>query len=293
MIQLKLNKYLGEIKVSNQKTYFTTPTGRLVSGSVSQGNDKDYQGKPLTDSNGQPIVKYYIGVAIPKTAGVDWKQEAWGQQIMAVAQTNPAYATSVDPATGMPFQGKAFAFKVTDGDSTIPNQNGKKPCDQEGYPGHWVLNFSNGFAPKACNQDGTAYLPDPEAIKRGYFVQVYASIGINNDNRNPGVFLNHEIVSLQFHGEEIHGGADASAAGFGGGAMPAGATAIPAGAIPAAPVGQNAAPAPQAAAPAPANDLVQQPAAEPSYNVNGTVFTKAQLIASGWNEAQIAALPPA
>jgi len=54
----------------------------------------------------------------------------------------------------------AFSWKVTDGDSPLPNKKGKRPCDQTGYAGHWVIWFSQGWLPKRVNADGTVELPE-------------------------------------------------------------------------------------------------------------------------------------
>ncbi len=194
---------------------FTSPVGRLVGGDVYTGNTTDMEGNPLVvksgANKGQPRINFYIGVAVPKNPNVPWEYEPWGQIIMQVALT---VQNAFDPATGQLYPGRDFAFKVTDGDSQIPNKKNKRPCDQEGYAGHWVLNFSNGFAPKGCNADGSEILPNG-AIKRGYFVQVLCSVIANANSNNPGVYLNHEAVALAGYGEEIFVGADTSKAGFG------------------------------------------------------------------------------
>jgi len=303
--------------MSNQeKVTVRFPPGRIVSGDVYKGNTTDIQGNPLvikTGPNaGQPKISFYIGVAIPKTAGVPWENEVWGQQIMNVARLGVPNA--FDVTTGQLVPGRSFAFKVTDGDSQIANQNNKRPCDQEGFPGHWVLNFNNGFAPNPVNQEGDKIV-EPDAIKRGYWAEVYASITPNTDQRNSGVFLNHEVVSLAGYGQEIHGGIDAKTLGFGQTALPAGVSATPVAsataiATPAAPVQQVAAPVQQVAAPVqqvaapvqqvaapvqPATDLVQAPVVaapvqpvEDSFNVNGNVYLRSQLMAMpGWTEEMV------
>ena len=87
-----------------------------------------------------PATEMYMGVAVPKTVGVDWKQEEWGQQI--VAEANAGWANGEPNAL-------TFAWKIIDGDSTIPNQKGRIPNQREGYPGHWVMGLSTMFNVKA------------------------------------------------------------------------------------------------------------------------------------------------
>lgn len=335
---------------------FTSPAGRMVGGDVYKGNTTDAQGNPLVYKSGanigQPKTNFYIGLAVAKNhqyminqqtgleltpaeiqGGIQgipmvynsWEETPWGQLIMQVALTGVPNA--FDPATGQVFQGRSFAFKVTDGDSQTPNQNNKHPCDQEGYQGNWILNFSNGFAPKVCNKDGSAYITEEGAVKRGYYIQVLCNIGANNDTRNPGVYLNHDLVALAGYGEEIHSGVDASQAGFGGGALPAGASATPLGGMNQqqqamgqqngqvnagqtinqqqanqVAMGQQNAPvntqttlgSGNVAPPPPATDLIEQqapPQLEAQYIYNGQQYLESALLAmSGWTPAHLAGL---
>ncbi|RLD19446.1 MAG: hypothetical protein DRI71_11815, partial [Bacteroidetes bacterium] len=229
-----------------------------MAGDVYKGMDKDSNGAPLLIKSGpnmgQPTVKFYIGVAIEKThiyqinpqtgeeltqveiqSGVQgiptqfnfWQETPWGRKIM-----NVAYATNgplFDQQTGLLIAGRSFAFKVDDGDSTQPNSKGIAPFTRQGWAGNWVIHFSNGFAPKTYNADGTQPLTE-QVIKKGHFVQINASINGNTNQQNPGVFLNHNMVAHSGYGEEIISGPDASTVGFGGGgAAPAGMSATPVG----------------------------------------------------------------
>ena len=66
------------------------PIGRMVCGSVYQGNNKDAEGNPLVikkgPNAGQPRVDYYFAIAIPKGAETHWNQTPWGQIIYGVAR---------------------------------------------------------------------------------------------------------------------------------------------------------------------------------------------------------------
>lgn len=245
-----------------------TPTGRLVAGNLYKGSDKDAEGKPRLVKNGpnvgQPSVQFYYALAIAKTPGKMWWDEPWGALIyqagaaafpQSVAGFAQAFATNPMAAAMYP-----FAWKVKDGDSQMPNKKGKRPCDQEGYPGHWILSFTSGFAPKIYNANGTEQITAPDAVKIGYYVQVSGNVVGNDSPNQPGVFLNGTMVALQGYGPEIVSGPDASAVGFGQGPLPAGASAVPLGAMP------SSTPAvPGAAVPTPATPAV--PGAVPSVPV--------------------------
>ena len=302
---------------------FTTPIGRLVSGDVYHLNEETFNGKPVLNDKGEQKTSYYIGIAVPKHPGVTWEMEPWGQLIMQVAkQGNPG---CFDPNTGQLYPGKEFAFKVNDGDQAFPNRNGRIPVQQEGHAGHWILNFKNGFAPKTCNADGSQLLLDP-VIKRGHYIQVKASITANTNQLNPGVFLNHLMVAHSGFGPEIIGGPDpkemAASAGFGQSPAPQGMSQTPVGgmATNAAPVQnmqqqpvQNMQPAydmvqqsqnmqqqpvqnmqqqpvQNMQQPQPAYDMVQQPQqVEESYNVNGQIMTRSQILSlPGMTEQSLA-----
>lgn len=240
--------------MSNAKaTFFTSPIGRLVWGSTSKPQTKDADNKPLVIKTGpqagQPTQRYAFGLAIAKGPETHWNQTPWGALIW-----NTAIAAWPQGQTGAP----SFAWKVTDGDSTVPNKRNNKPCDQEGYKGHWILSFSSSFAPKTYNATGTEPVP-ADSIKTGFYVQVAGSVAGNDSTQNPGVYLNHSMVALAGFGPEIVSGPDPTAAGFGAGvAAPAGMSAVPVAGLP------TGAPAPVAAVPLPvAAPAVPLPAPTP------------------------------
>lgn len=221
------------------KVNITSPVGRIVMGSLYDPSTTDAEGKPLvvkTGPNaGQPRVNYFFALAIPKGAEPHWAHTPWGQQIWNVG--NQAFPNAA--------QSPAFAWKIEDGDSQIQNKKGRKPCDNEGWPGHWILKFSGGFAPKVYQQEGAGYVQvmQKDFCKPGYFVEVAFSVDGNGSQSQPGVYINHSMVCFRAYGPEISFGPDVSSAGFGQSALPAGASMTPpAGAIP----------MPQAQAPAPA-----------------------------------------
>ena len=203
------------------------PIGRLVGGSLYEPNTTNMDGQPLVYKTGkrigQPRVDYYIAIAIPKT------QQHWAHE---VDHTNPrvgAWGAKIWEA-GHKFWGDiagqkpSFAWKIIDGDSTAYNDANppRRPCDMVGYKGHWVISMTRSEAPQIVNADGSAFILEKNAVKRGYFVQVAATITSNNSDTKMGIFFNHDAVSLQFQGEEISFMPKPSEMGFGGGVAPAG-----------------------------------------------------------------------
>jgi hypothetical protein len=275
---------------TENRTEILTPVGRLVMGDCSKPQTKDADGNPLLyksgASIGQPRVNYYVGVAVPKT------DPTYGVMYNKIYNEAKISHPNLFDASGNCINPK-FAFKIIDGDSQIPNEKGKKPCDREGFPGHWILNFSNGFAPKCYINENGAYaeIPDPSAIiKRGYYVQVYGTVKGNGNTSKPGVYLNHSMILFCGHGEEIISGPDVNAVfGTTPSALPQGASATPlAPQIPLATPG-SIAPAPDflvPPTPAPA------PAVPVTYLVNGVTYSVEQLKAAKWTDEQIAALKP-
>jgi len=239
-----------------QKVNITSPVGRIVMGSLYDPSTTDAEGKPLvvkTGPNaGQPRVNYFFALAIPKGAEPHWAHTPWGQQIWNVG--NQAFPNAA--------QSPAFAWKIEDGDSQIPNKKGRKPCDNEGWRGHWILKFSGGFAPKVYQQEGAGYVQvmQKDFCKPGFFVEVAFSVEGNGSQSQPGVYLNHSMVCFRAYGQEITFGPDVASAGFGAAPLPAGASMTPpAGAIP---MPQAPAAAPAGYAPPPAPGVM--PAAAPT-----------------------------
>ncbi len=239
-----------------QKVNITSPVGRIVMGSLYDPSTTDAEGKPLvvkTGPNaGQPRVNYFFALAIPKGAEPHWAHTPWGQQIWNVG--NQAFPNAA--------QSPAFAWKIEDGDSQIPNKKGRKPCDNEGWRGHWILKFSGGFAPKVYQQEGAGYVQvmQKDFCKPGYFVEVAFSVDGNGSQSQPGVYINHSMVCFRAYGQEITFGPDVASAGFGAAPLPAGASMTPpAGAIP---MPQAPAAAPAGYAPPPG--LPQVPGVAPA-----------------------------
>jgi hypothetical protein len=220
---------------------FLTPVGRLVQGSATKGRTTDFAGKPLTDAKNQPRTEYFIAVAIPKT---DPGVAALLETIRAEAREGFPSLFRADP-NGPP----TFAWKITDGDSRVPNRSGVIPADHEGFPGNWIFKFSSGF-PFSCFSKGAAsQLTEPDAIKCGYYVRVAGNVAANANAQYPGVYLNARGIELVGYGPEIQSQGDAGAAfrEAPAAALPPGASPVPIAGTPPAGMMPGGAPAtPQA-----------------------------------------------
>lgn len=299
------------------------PPGRMVQGDLYKAHTTDMQGNPLTTKSGPNVgkerVEYPFAVAIAKTPGVThWGLEPWGVKILA-------FGRQMWP------QGQAesskFAWKIVDGDSREFNE-GTPPrrwCDHEGYPGHWVVKFKSGFAPKIYDVEGNV-LGQVGYVKCGYFIEVLGTIDTNENAGKPGIYINHSMVAFRGFGPEIKSGPDFKTSGLGQSALPAGASAAPVGNAtlpsqlpataapggPPPPPASAAAPPPAAAAPTPvqpapgflapppaaagapppppaAAAAPPPPAAGPQMTAAANGVPYASFIAKGWSDAQLRA----
>lgn len=198
------------------------PTGRVIGGDLYKMFPRtDNFGKPKVKADGTPDLQCNFGVAIQKEPGMThWSQTVWGAQVVEVGRA------------GYPKEHAypGFAWKITDGDSLVPNRKGRIPAEQQGYAGHWVIWFSQGWLPKLVSADGLVEL-GPNAILPGYYVRVLSDVKANAPSPSPGVFVNPRGVALMAEGEvlETMGGVDTSVFAT----VPAGA--LPVGARPVAP----------------------------------------------------------
>jgi hypothetical protein len=222
---------------------FTTPVGRLVYGSPTRRNPvTDNHGKPVMQADGvTPATEINFGIAIPKQGEQFFQQTEWGAKIYEAVKSGWQRGEE---------QRGDFSWKVTDGDSNIPNKKGNIPCQKEGYAGHWVINFSTRLTVKLYDyihsQGGEIF--EDGTIQTGHYIQVYATAEPNNKNnpnvQTPGVYLNPVYVAHSAYGPLIQTstGPDVDTVGFGGGQLPPGATTTPqgnGGFNPAAPQGGN------------------------------------------------------
>src|SRR5208337_1391178 len=277
--------------MTEQYEFLTPVGGRLVAGSLYQPQTTNVDGKSLIDKKGQAYVKYFIAVAIQKGNEKHWSETEWGSKIWQAGHAlNPTSARS-----------PVVAWKVVDGDSTVPNQKGITPAEREAYPGNWVLSFSNGFPTNIYNfSDGTQRIVTEENfVNRGDYIQVFANIRDNGSPRNPGLFLNQSMIAFNAYGERLSYMPDVEDVGFGQGQLPPGASLTPLSGMttPAAPTSAVSAPPPVMPKPivvTPHTAILIPPAAPtppmPIVSASPRMSTKAQgssyeqLISVGWTD---------
>lgn len=255
----------------SQRQEILTPVGRLVQGSLYQGQTTDLENRPLVYKDGtkagQPRTDYFFAIAIPKGSETHWRETQWGSIIWQKGQSDFPKGQANHPS---------FAWKIIDGDSSIPNKAGRIPCQREGFARHWVLNFSSSFAPSIYNADGTKQLLEPNAVNLGDWIQVFGSVVGNDAEQQPGVYLNHSMVAFAGYGERIIIGPDAKSVGFGNQPLPTGCSPIPLaqGFNPATPV--------ISAPPVPHTAILNPVARIMTPKANGATYE--QMIKNGWND---------
>lgn len=193
------------------------PVARVIKGNPYKQRPKlDNMGKPKIGKDGQPETEYFVMVAVPKTPGVaHWGSEPWGRPIWDFG--NQVYPKVAEAPT--------FAWKVSDGDSAVPNKKGKANNALIGAPGHWLVNLSRwgGLGPfKIVNSDGSAYLLDEGVVQAGDLVEVPLTIRSNAPSPSPGLYLNAEVIAFVGYSPlgRIAQGVDPKSLGLGQSARP-------------------------------------------------------------------------
>jgi hypothetical protein len=270
--------------MASARTDILFPVGRLVGGNLYQGKNTNSKGEPLVYKTGpdvgKPRSEWYFAVAVPKTPGQHWAQSEWGQKMYAAGAA--AFPTV--------HQSRDFSWKIDDGDSNEPSLKGNVPSQREGWPGHWIIHFSNGKAPKVYQQPTPgAYVEMTEqgAVKPGYHIQVFGDCMGNGSAQTPGIYVNHNMVLFIKPDAEISFGPDAAAV-FGGSpvtqALPGAASfpfqPPPVAAAAAPPVVPN--PAFLAVPPAPVPVAPPAPVRKLTAKAGGATYE--QLIAAGWTD---------
>ncbi len=274
----------------------------LIEGRIVQGHP--ITRKPVTKDNAagvaEPVIdqtsglqatETFFAIAIPKNGVADWRQTPWGQQI--------AQQALADWPTGE--HGAAtFAWKIHDGDSTVPNRRGKVPNQRSGWAGNWIISLSTRLIVRAFHvgkYDPTQQIQNENEIKCGDYGRVLVQVKGNAPAQSPGMYINPVMFEMQRAGEIIVGEGTSAADAFGGGAVTqtvqstAGAAVIQAG--PAmAQTGPAVGPAVTQAGP----DFLNGPtvAVEVKYlDSTGKAFTEAELLGYGITAAQIATMQKA
>ena len=267
---------------------FTTPVGRLVGGHpmVSHIVKDNKTNLPRQHADGSPMVEFYCAIAIAKAGEQHWNQTDWGAVVY-----NAGVADWPNGEAGA----ATFAWKIEDGDSTVPNTKGRKPCEREGWPGHWIIHAKTQFSFPCYNHgvyDPLKQIGQKEMIKGGDYVRAVINVKGNGPSQSPGVYMNPTMFELYRAGVAIvSANAPDPEAGFGSvaAALPANAqvdasvAATTTASGPATPGGPGNGPT------APATDFLK-PGEQKKQAPDG-VWTVDQLKSAGYTDQQIAVLP--
>lgn len=224
-------------------TKITTPVGRIVWGNPLTGRPKkDDSGKPVT-KDGQPVIEYSFGLAIPKA---DFGPVGEAMQAEATAIVGAGQRIPPD-----------FAFKMKDGD-TDTDKKGNPLRDKPGYAGCYVLACSTEIPVRCFGWDGSKWVQATAGIKTGDYGRAELQIrghGAKPGARGskPGLYINPDQFVLDGSGEAIVNSANPDEAfGQGPAALPQGASATPTAAAPTMPAGNGSPFAASPPAPTPA-----------------------------------------
>ena len=214
-----------------------TPGGRLVMGSLTEKDDKDYDGKAIPDEK----QRYFFGVAVPKDApGVmELINSIW-----VMAATDYASVPLVMNQINQGLAAKDFAWKIDDGDTpTYDQKTGQLKTTPDYILGCYIFKFSTQFEFDACDANGVQIARGD--IKNGDYVDVMFNSSVNGKmDDTAGIYLNPLAIRRLGFGKAIVSGVSASQAFAGRAAVaPAGATTMPtaSGAMPGASMPGNGA----------------------------------------------------
>lgn len=267
---------------ANAQIEFKSPVGRLVGGSLYQGSTTDMEGNKTVFKSGknagQEKTNYWFYFAIPKGPEKHWKETAWGKKVWDFAK----YST---PSLFLDKQGNeitphSFSWKVIDGDSTLPNTKGNKPCDREGYAGHWVINFTNAFLTSFVDRKNKR-LDERMVVNCGDYIQVFASLSTNGSTNKPGLRFQQRVICFAGYGERIvFNNVDPESIDFASEPLPPGVSDAPQGVVDDEEddkyLGILNPPPPPAEPVKPVTDLAREKG-----------FTYEGLVAAGWSEQQM------
>lgn len=196
-----------------------TPGGRLVMGSLTERDEKDYDGNLIPEDKR----RYFFGVAVPKdTPGVSELINS----IWQVAATDYAQVPLVMNQINQGLAAKDFAWKIQDGDVQTYDKKTGQPRDIPDYlKGCYIFKFSTQFEVDACDLNGNQI--NRADIKRGDYVDVMFNCMVNGKmDDTAGVYMNPVAIRRLGYGDPIATGISASQA-FAGRAAQAMGTQMP------------------------------------------------------------------
>lgn len=173
------------------------PVGRIVWGHPTKPQPKKHmdgpqKGQPIIGPDGQPVMQWSFGYAIPVA---EFQQHVWPAM---AAEAATGYPNGVPPR---------FSWKMKQ-EGEIDNK-GQPYGQREGYAGHVVLTVtSNNFAPQVVRfnpQTGQYDAVAADQIKPGDYVAVKLNFKVNvaTGTNTPSLYVNPVIVDFVGHGKEI------------------------------------------------------------------------------------------
>ena len=268
--------------------------GRIVwtSGDLFQGKPKlDLNTKqPKIDKQGQPIMEYGFGLAVPKSV----LNQAEAGQPGEIWSAIHAEAYTLYPSRQLP---PGFAWKYKDGDGV--DHNGQSFADREGHAEHLIFACTTTIPIKYFRlENGNNFLIN-EGIKCGDYVNVQLGIKAHGPvgQGKAGLYLNPLAVQLIGYGAAIINMPSGNQI-FGTVAppLPQGASLtplapMPGPLIPSAPMSGPAL-APQSIPAYGSPPVVQQAQATPHYGVVPQAFQPAMPQMQGYNQQPAAPAMP-
>ncbi len=179
----------------NEETMLVlTPRGRVVGGDVTGRYDRsDKKGNPMFKDDGVTRkTSVFIALAIPKD---DPKIDGVLKKIKEFAHE----------ACGIPLTSRRkISYKIKDGDSQEVNTKDVAFCDNEGWPGHWIIECSSPMPwhPKILDQNSQDWVPG-EKIFRGDYVRIVLELKHNGSQDTPGIFVSPKTVQYLDEGKRI------------------------------------------------------------------------------------------
>ena len=180
-------------------------TGRLVMGSLTERDDKDYHGKPVPEDKRN----LFFGIAVPKDSP---NVMATINALWQMAATDYAGAPLVMDQINQGLAAKDFAWKIQDGDIPTPDKKTGKMREPADYmKGHYIFKFSTLFDFDACDVNGNQIsLAD---MKKGDYVDIMYNSSVNGAvDDTAGIYLNPVAICLVRRGDAIASGVSAVSA---------------------------------------------------------------------------------
>jgi len=193
---------MEEINMTTSNGQNLLVQGRIVwtqGSSLFEGKRKtDFNTKqPIIGQDGQPIVEYGFGLAVPK---IDPRTGQNSEEFVKIWQTLHQEAFTLYPSGQIP---PGFSMKFKDGDGI--DHNGNSFSQREGYAGHIVLACTTQIPIRYFIFEGGNNIMVNKGIKCGDYVNVQLNVKAHpaKGQGKAGLYLNPSAVQLIAQGKEI------------------------------------------------------------------------------------------